>query len=52
MDAKSLILLIFFVGVGVEELEVTVDEPNWSRKWEEITSLNMKYSALLSVIHE
>ncbi|KAB5568765.1 hypothetical protein DKX38_002558 [Salix brachista] len=37
---------------GVEELEVTIVEPNWSRKWEEITSLNMKYSALLSVMHD
>ncbi|XP_073268677.1 probable ubiquitin-like-specific protease 2B isoform X3 [Populus alba] len=37
---------------GVEELEVAVVEPNWSRKWEEISSLNLKYSALLSVIHD
>ncbi|KAI9394909.1 hypothetical protein POPTR_005G155600v4 [Populus trichocarpa] len=37
---------------GVEELEVVVVEPNWSRKWEEITSLNVKYSPLLSVIHD
>ncbi|XP_034898362.1 probable ubiquitin-like-specific protease 2B isoform X4 [Populus alba] len=37
---------------GVEELEVVVVEPNWSRKWEEITYLNVKYSALLSVIHD
>ncbi|CAK7347257.1 unnamed protein product [Dovyalis caffra] len=37
---------------GVEELEVAVVEPNWSRKWEEITYLNVKYSALLSVIHD
>ncbi|KAH8516207.1 hypothetical protein H0E87_004539 [Populus deltoides] len=37
---------------GVEELEVAVVEPNWSRKWEEISSLNLKYSTLLSVIHD
>ncbi|KAJ4832833.1 hypothetical protein Tsubulata_001914 [Turnera subulata] len=36
----------------IEELEILVVEPNWSRRWEEISSLNAKYLALWRVVHD
>ncbi|XP_057993644.1 probable ubiquitin-like-specific protease 2B isoform X2 [Hevea brasiliensis] len=39
-------------GMGVEQLEFAIYEPNWSGKLEEIASLNIKYLALSAMVHE
>ncbi|CAI0417536.1 unnamed protein product [Linum tenue] len=37
---------------GVEELEFVVSDPDWSGRWQQITSLNVKYMSLWRAVHD